>query len=80
MTTIRKQVHTYEVRLYCTDCGTEMESNGQREYYNEPPTKGPSFHTARLFYYYKCPKCGRDETTSEPYPHYEYAVAKEAAK
>lgn len=59
---MRKSVEmsVFEIRLYCDECGSEMESDGTMLCSN--PAQYP----------YVCPKCGAKRTMLDMYPKIEY--------
>ena len=56
----KKEAKTYIVRLYCNNCGNEMESTGV--VLTSYPAQYP----------YECPNCGWKTTANEQYPKIEY--------
>lgn len=55
----KREVRTYEARLYCDKCHAEMELLETLLSY--PPQ-----------YVYTCPKCGEEVTMNEKYPNISY--------
>lgn len=64
----KKEVKTYIVRLYCNNCGHEMENNGVM--FTSYPAQYP----------YECPNCGWKTTATEEYPKIEYQEIKSKKK
>lgn len=56
----KKEAKTYIVRLYCNNCGNEMESTGV--VLTSYPEQYP----------YECPNCGSKITANERFPKIEY--------
>lgn len=56
----KTEVKTYLVRLYCNQCGHEMESCGN--VFTSDPLQFP----------YECPNCGSKITANEKFPKIEY--------
>ena len=62
-----KEVKVYQDRLYCDECGEEMEFTGM------------ALTSYPMQYPHVCPKCGKRHTTTELYPKIRYEVIEETS-
>lgn len=60
-----KEVKVYQDRLYCDECGEEMEFTGM------------ALATYPMQYPHVCPKCGNRTTKDDIYPKIRYEVIEE---
>lgn len=63
-----KEVKVYQDRLYCDECGEEMEFTGM------------ALATYPMQYPHICPKCGNRTTRNDIYPKIRHEVIEEMVK